>query len=260
MGFPGSRRGFGRASRSFLRQRRVSRVEARGPIGGIVGREQKTMNRYITAPRALVGTFFLTCLAAGCTPVDNRTANRAEDACLDAAHDDGYRNVRTTEAPLALAIRSSSRSPATGTASPMTAPAPYDRQRRRASISWERGNGGSGSFSKARAACQQRAQSRNLTINVFDQGDRSGNAIVFDMRLRESATTIRACAGTTTAGRIFRPTSSEGRRTSSEGPPGEGGGRHMIGAGTLRCCLAGLAIIAAGPVAGWFLKEDGGGP
>ncbi len=33
----------------------------------------------------------------------------------------------------------------------------------------------------------------------------------------------------------------------------------MIGAGTLRCCLVGLAI-AAGPVAGWLLKEDGGGP
>ncbi len=144
------------------------------------------MNRYITAPRALVSTLFLTCLAAGCTPVDNRTANRAEDACMSAAQDDGYRNVRTRGS--ASGIGNSVIQSLTGNRNGQSydGTCTYDRQRRRASISWERGNGGSGSFSQARAACQQEAQSRNFTVSDIDQGDKLGNAIVLNMRLRKS--------------------------------------------------------------------------
>jgi hypothetical protein len=137
-------------------------------------------------PRVIVTSLFLGCLAAGCTPVDNRTANRTEDACRAAARDDGYNNVRTTGS--ASGLGNSVVLSLTGSRNGRSydGTCTYDRRSRDASIDWSGGSGGSGSFSRAQDACEQEAENRNFTVRDIDSGDRSGNAVTFDMQLRRS--------------------------------------------------------------------------
>jgi hypothetical protein len=142
-------------------------------------------------PRIIVTSLFLGCLAAGCMPVDNRTANRAEDACRAAARDDGYNNVRTTgnASGLGNSVVLSLTGSRNGRSYDGTCT--YDRRNRDASIDCSRGGSDSGSFSRAQSACKQEAKNRNFSVRDIDSGDRSGNAIKFDMRLRRSGDDYR---------------------------------------------------------------------
>ena len=132
----------------------------------------------------LVGAAAIGALAA-CTPVDPRTADRAEDECRSEARAEGYRAIEVTGQPTGLGDNVVLSMRAERNGREYSGSCTFDRSSRRVKVDLERRDGNeSGLASRASEACRVEARDRGYDVRRVGDIRAIGDTVRVSMDLR----------------------------------------------------------------------------